>query len=317
MATTDKEERVGENAGQDIPVGGNMPIMHSPTTDPLHLDGAGSNHVTFETYNQLLEPPHLKQGDLIHAQHDSPATEEDQMKTPILEHPPLVIESLASKLGEPVQSYNQQNYKGNGEEEISGHPDYFIQSAPQDSSVAGISRTSSSSNVSSTGLSGFMNNQLDTAPTPVSPSSRAGTWKDYVPSFNPERDRPVSVPNFRSKPLSQRRDGPEYPKYPDQSFKALQDQHYSSSYRRPIEPHHSRTRSSHPSQAQSYSSSDETTARGHSHNSSGAKTVGNTPAQSPGLFTPVLSQKHWTGESDENRSGTPVLHPAHLQMPKE
>ena len=291
--------------------------MPPPATDSFHLDSAGPNQVAFQTDNHLLEPPHLKEVDLLHAQNDPLATEEDQMKTPMLEHPPLVIDSLASKLGEPVQSYNQQNYKGNREGEIFGHPDYFMQSVPKDSSLADISRTSSSSNVSSTGLSAVLNNQLDTAPTPVSPRSRAGTWKDYVPSFNPEKDRPVSVPNLRSKPLSQRRDGPDYPKYPDQSFKALQNQHDFSRHRRPVEPHHLRTRSSQPSQHQSYSSSDDTTTRAYSHNSSGAKTVGNTPAQSPGLFAPVFSQNNWTGESDENRSGTPMLHPAHLQMPKE
>lgn len=314
MATTDKEESVGEHAGQDIPVGGMIPTMRPPATDPWHLDSAGSTHVTFQPSHQSLKPPYSEEVDLKHAQNDPPATEEDQMKTPMLEHPPSVIESSASKLGEPVQNYNQQNYKGNGEEEIPGHADYFVHKVPQDSSIADMSRTSSSSNVSSTGFSGFMNNQLDTAPTPVSPSSRAGTWKDYVPSFNPEKDRPVSVPNLRSKPLSPRRDGPDYPRYPDQSFKALQDHHY---YRRPVEPHHLRTRSSQPSQNQSYSSSDETITRAHSHNSSGAKTAGNTPAQSPGLFAPGLSQKHWTGESDETRSGSPLLHPAHLQMPKE
>lgn len=316
MATTDKEERVGEHAGQDLPVGGKMPTMPTPSTDPLTLDSVGSNHVTFQPYNLLFEPPHLI---------DPPATEEDQMKTPMLEHPPLVNESLASKLGEPVQSYNQQHYKGNGKEDIdiSGHPDYFTQKVPQDSLFADISRTSSSSNVSSTGLSDFIPTQLDTAATqldtssrPVSPGSRAYAWRDYVPSFIPENNRPVSVPNFRSKASSRRRDGPDYPKYPDQSFMALQNEHYSLP-RRPGESHHLRTRSSHPPQNQCFSSGDETSSLGYPHNPSGAKTVGNTPAQSPGLFTPVLSRKDRASESDEKRSGTPMLHPAHLQAPKE
>lgn len=317
MATTDKEERVGEHADQDLPVRENMPTMPpAPSTEPLILDNAGSNHVTFQPYNLLFEPRHPS---------DPPATEEDQMKTPMLEHSPLVNESLASKLGEPVQSYNQQNYKGNGEEDIdmSGHPDYFTQKVRQDSLFADISRTSSSSNVSSTGLSGFMPTQLDTAATqldissrPVSPGSRAHAWRDYVPSFIPENNRPVSVPNFRSKALSRRRDGPDYPKYPDQSFMALQNEH-NSLPRRPGESHHLRTRSSHPSQNQSFSSSDETSVRGYPHVSSGAKTVGNTPAQSPGLFTTVLSRRDPAGESDEKRLGTPMLHPAHLQAPKE
>ena len=293
-----------------------MPTMPTPSTDPSTLDSAGPNHVTFQPFNLLLEPRHLN---------DPPATEEDQMQTPMLEHPPLINESQAPTLGEPVQNYNQQHYKGNGEEDIdiSGHPDYFTQKVPQDSLFADISRTSSSSNVSSTGLSGFMPTQLDTAATqldtssrPVSPVSRAYAWREYVPSFIPENNRPVSVPSFRSKALSRRRDGPDYPKYPDQSFMALQNEHYSLP-RRPGEHHHLRTRSSHPSQNQSFSSSDETSVRGYPYNPSGAKTVGNTPAQSPGLFTTGLSRKDRAGESDEKRSGTPMLHPAHLQAPKE
>ena len=325
MATTDKDERVGEHAGQDIPVGGNMTTLPPPSTDPLCLDSAGSNHVTFQTYNQVFEPPHSKEIDLMHAQKDPSATEEDQMKTPMLAHPPLVNESLASKLGEPVQSYNEQHYKGNGDEDIviSGHPDYIYQKVPQDSLVVDISRTPSSSNVSSTGLSGSTTSQLDTSSTPVSPDSRASAWKDYVSSLDHETNRPVSVPAFQSKPVSRRRDGPDYPKYPDQSFKALQNQQYPRPYQ-PGEPHHLRTRSSQPSQNQSFSSNDEKPARGYPHIpwgyphvSSGAKTVGNTPAQSPGLFTPVLSKKIRTGEFDEKRSCTPMLHPAHLQAPKE
>ena len=199
---------------------------------------------------------------------------------------------------------------------MSRHPDYFTQKAPQESIVADISRTPSSSNVSSAGFSGSTYSQRDMSSTPVSPDSRASTWKDYVPSFNPESNRPVSVPNFQSRPMSRRRDGPDYPIYPDQSFKALQNQHYPPPYQ-PGELHHLRTRSSTPSQNPSVSSIDEASGRGYPPVPSGAKTVGNTPAQSPGLFTPVLSKKHWTGEPDETRSGTPMLHPAHLQPPKE
>ncbi len=316
MATT-HEQIVGEHSDKDVLVRGNRPMTPPPAIDPSCVDGVGSNYVTFRTYDQALEPPHLEGIDQLHAQKDSPAMEEDQMKTPMLDHPPLVIDSLASKLSEPVQQDHQQQCQGNGEKDIvmSGHPDYFTQKVSQESCVADISRTPSSSNVSSTGLTGSTNSQRDACSTPVSPDSRASAWKDYVPSYNPESNRPVSVPNFQSKPLSRRRDGPDYPNYPDQSFKALQNQHYPPPYQ-PGEFHHLRTRSSHPSQNASFSS-DETSARGYPQIPSGAKTVGNTPAQSPGLFTPMVSKKHWTGESNEMRSGTPMLHPAHLQTPKE
>ena len=315
MVITDKEESVGEHAGQEITAGEDIPITPPPSTGSLCLNTIGSTHVTFQTYDQESDPPRLQGIGLVHEKKISPAVEEDQTKTPRPECSPLVMESLASKLPEAVQIEDQQQYQGSGEEDmISGHPDYFAQKVPQESLVADISRTTSSSNVSSTGLSGSTNSQLDTSSTPVSPDSHASAWRDYLPSFNPESNRPVSVPNFRSKPLSRRRDGSDYPNYPDQSFKALQNQQYPPLYQ-PGEPHHLRTRSSRPSQNQSFSSGDETPARVYPQISSGAKTVGNTPAQSPGLFTSMLSKKHWTGESEQTR--TPMLHPAHLQAPKE
>ena len=298
-----------------------MPVTAPPSTNPLSLDGVRSNHNTYDTcktYGAAFEPAHSEEIDSMYPKNGLPAMEEDSMMTPKLEQPPLVIESLASKLSEPAQDKYQQLCLGNRDEDIrtSRQPDYFTHRAPQESVVADISRTPSSSNVSSNGLSGSTNSQHDTSSTPVSPDSRASVWKDYIPSFNPESNRPVSVPNFQSKPLSRRRDGPDYPNYPDQSFKALQDQQYPPPYQ-PGEPHHLRTRSSQPYQNPSFSSRDETSARGYPPVPSGAKTVGNTPAQSPGLFAPILSKKHRTGESDETRSDTPMLHPAHLQAPKE
>lgn len=295
-----------------------MPITLPVSTDPLCSDSAGSNYVTLQTSDQAFDLPHVNGLNSMHVKDNALAIEEDQLITPKLEHPPLVIESLASKLSGPVQHEDHRPYQGNGEEGtiMPGHPDYFTQKVPPEPSVASISRTPSSSNVSSTGLSGSTNSQLDTSSTPVSPDSRASAWKDYMPSFNPESNRPVSVPTFQSKPLSRRREGPDYPNYPDQSFKALQNQHYPPPYQ-PGEPHHLRTRSSHPSQNLSFSSMDEPPTRGYPQLPSGAKTAGNTPAQSPGLFTPMLSKKRWTGESEETRSSSPMLHPAHLQAPKE
>ena len=310
MATTDQNERGGNHAGQEIPVGGEM------STNQLFLDGVGSDHNTCQTYDEATEPAHFKEIGITHSKSDLPAVEEDHMRTPKLEQPPLGIESLAS---EPAQNQNQQSYQGNGEEDliIPGNPDYFAHRVPQESIVTDIPRTTSSSNVSSSGLSGSTSGQLDTtSSTPVSPEARASTWKDYVPSSNSESNRPVSVPNFQSKPMSRRREGPDYPNYPDQSFKALQNQHYPPPYQ-PGEAHHLRTRSFQPSQSPSFSSGDGASGRGYPSVPSGAKTVGNTPAQSPGLFTPTLSKKHWTGEPDETRSATPMLHPAHLQAPKE
>ncbi len=318
MATTDQDESGRKSAGQEVPVRGDIPVVDPPSTNTVCLDGVGHNHNTYKAYDDASEPALFKETGVMNAKKDLPAAEGDELKTPKLEQPPLVVDSLASKLSETAQDKDQQAKPGKGEDDtvMPRPPDYFVQKVPQESIITDISRTTSSSNVSSTGLSGSTNSHLDTSSTPVSPDSRTSAWKDYVPSFNPESNRPVSVPSFQSKHVSRRREGPEYPNYPDQSFKALQNQHYPPPYQ-PGEPHHLRTRSSHPYQSPSFPTSEETSARGYPPIPSGAKTVGNTPAQSPGLFTPMLSKKHWTCESDETRSGTPLLHPAHLQAPKE
>lgn len=323
MATTYQEERSGEHASQDVPVGEEMPATAPLSTNPSCLAGVSvidGAHDICKTYDQASEPEPVSSEaiDLVHPENDLPAMEEDSMRTPRLKQTSLAMESLTSKLLIPLQNQDHPLYPENGNEDMTSprHPEYFNRKAQQDSGDADISRTPSSSNVSSVGLGGSTNSQLDTTSTPVSPDSRASTWKEYKSSFKPESNRPVSVPNFQSKPLSRRRDGPDYPNYPDQSFRALQNQHYPPPYR-PGEPHHLRTRSSQPSQNLSFSSSDELSGRGYPPVPSGAKTVGNTPAQSPGLFTPTLTKKHWTGEADDTRSGTPMLHPAHLQAPKE
>ena len=317
MATSDREGTTRKPDGQEVSFGGTLPITPPRSTDSLCLEAARSNYLTSQIYSQAFEPP-LSKGGSVHAKHDASAVDEDQMKTPKIENPPLAVESLVSKLSGPGQHEDQQQHQRSGDEDIlvTRYPDYFTQKVPQEPFVADISRTPSSSNVSSIGLSGSTDSQRDTSSTPVSPDSRANAWRDFMPSFNPESNRPVSVPNFQSRPLSRRRDGPDYPNYPDQSFKALQHQQYPPPYQ-PGEPHHLRTRNSHPSHDMSSSSIDDTPARGYPQVPSGAKTVGNTPAQSPGLFTPLSSKKHWTNEFDEARAGTSMLHPAHLQAPKE
>lgn len=120
--------------------------------------------------------------------------------------------------------------------------------------------------------------------------------------------RPTSVPNLNTKSTTnRRREGPEYPVYPDQSFAALQSQQHAKLY----QPHPLRTRSSHSSQNSSYSSLSSRQSRDFAMQS-GAKTMGNTPAQSPGLFSPTLPR----GRFDDT-TRTHTLHPSHLQTPTE
>ncbi|KAL2857783.1 kinase-like domain-containing protein [Aspergillus pseudoustus] len=95
---------------------------------------------------------------------------------------------------------------------------------------------------------------------------------------------------------------PDYPVYPNQSYAVLQSQTQHIHY-----PPLLRTRSSYPTEA---------TPR--PDQSRGARTAGNTPLSSPGLFsvkTPGLSPSR---QSDgEGQTGTSFLHPTHLQPPKE
>ena len=106
----------------------------------------------------------------------------------------------------------------------------------------------------------------------------------------------------------------EVPRYPDQSFAALQSQYHPL----PYQPYPLRTRSSHTSDNLGYSSDSSRRSRDRSSMNSGAKTVGNTPAQSPGLFSTTYSRTKLEGdESEETSYNVPLLHPAHLQAPKE
>ncbi len=148
---------------------------------------------------------------------------------------------------------------------------------------------------------------------------RSTSWRDLstqtviCPGHDPETSRPTSVPNFQSTSLSQRRAGQGYPEYPDQSFAALHHQQYPP----PHQPKPLRTSSSRASQISNFSSNDTKPPKDHPHLPSGAKTTSNTPAQSPSLFSPIFSPKKPVADSDDGHHGTPLLHPAHLQEPKE
>jgi serine/threonine protein kinase len=112
-----------------------------------------------------------------------------------------------------------------------------------------------------------------------------------------------------SKPQVTRREGPYYP---NQSFAALQQQCHPP----PYEPHPLRARNSHPSQNSFFSSTASTYSRSRPSMSSGARTAGNTPAQSPGLFTTTSGSKY-PNSGDDVEYVAPMLHPTHLQAPKE
>ncbi len=252
------------------------------------------------------------------------STAEEQMGTPTSEQPPLLINSVPSSLSETVQCHLQPEPSGTDVvTAISQSQDYFAPKMPATSELADFAApvTVPSLADSSTSLGGTP--PARDSSTPASPDSHPLSWKEFSTQHeanltcnNHRNARPTSVTNIQTKPASLRRDGPEYPNYPDQSFKALQNQHYPPPYQ-PKSPHPLRTRSSHLSQSSSFSSIDKSTSD-LPHLPSGAKTVGNTPAQSPGLFSPMFPvKKQWPNESDDGRSGAPTLHPSHHKPPKE
>ncbi|KAK8224726.1 hypothetical protein HDK90DRAFT_421618 [Phyllosticta capitalensis] len=125
-----------------------------------------------------------------------------------------------------------------------------------------------------------------------------------------------------------------YPRYPNQSYAALQNQiDYPRFPNPPLQahqqyppgPHVLRARSSHPSQYSSFSYSHVPSLHPAQHIASefaheqGSRTAGNSPAGSPGLFDvnpppirPVLAPSEETGYYS-----SPYLHFTHRQIPKE
>ena len=164
----------------------------------------------------------------------------------------------------------------------------------------------------------------------IIPGSHSSTeheppWKDCATqtvigptTFRSGSTRPTSVPNFKSKSVSRgRREEPAYPEYADPSFTA-----FSSHYQPPIyQPHSLRTRSSQSSHNPSYSSDSTAQPAEFANLPSGAKTVGNTPSQSPGLFAPSMPRSRpATHDSEDPTMRTPTLpssHNLHLQEPIE
>ncbi|KAL4930658.1 putative serine/threonine protein kinase [Aspergillus undulatus] len=95
---------------------------------------------------------------------------------------------------------------------------------------------------------------------------------------------------------------PEYPVYPDQSYAVLQSQVHPT-----YQPPFLRTHSSYPTEA--------VPRPGQSR---GARTAGNTPISSPGLFSFQKPSSTLSLASDDGeQTGPSFLHPTHLQPPKE
>ncbi|KAL9075584.1 MAG: hypothetical protein Q9157_003966, partial [Trypethelium eluteriae] len=144
----------------------------------------------------------------------------------------------------------------------------------------------------------------------LSSTSTASTATVTAASFDPV-----------SQPASNTRKPPqEYPQFPNQAYAALQSQLHPSPYPPPPPPPF-RARSAHPSDYASSSTavSPFNDPRARLITESGSKTVGNSPAGSPGLFTPTASpvRAHASHFEEDGYYSTPYLHFTHMQAPKE
>ena len=280
-----------------------------PSTENMHPNGAGNVEI-----EPLSEDYNIEMKDI-----NSTSSPETEDHTPKPEQPRLAQANLFEDVQDPPKQASHT--EGDTAALPAGSGDYFAATVPRGSTVTDFAQNTSSSAIPTSTQDGRPPSQhVDTLTLDHQEDSET-SWRDFStqtvigPTFIPGSTRPTSVPNFQS--TTRRRDGPEYPTYPDQSFQALQHQVYPPPYS-PGSPHPLRTRSSHPSQNYSVSSTDVQAIKEFPQTSSGAKTVGNTPAQSPGLFSPMFpTKRQWPAGSDDGRSATPMLHPSHHKAPKE
>lgn len=318
MATLGKEDTIAEYGGLDEASEARTPKTPPlASSDDVYTGSAGTRDVTRGVDQcEGIDVAYMERTPLFMAEARTEPLKSEQ--TSWLET------SVVSNSSATAQGHVQPQLLGTDDTAISSSQDYFTSRLPATSETADFaapvpapSSADHSPIVHGTYTSGD-------SLTSASLDNHSLIWKDISaqhtaspPSTSYRNARPTSVPNFQTKPTSRRREGPEYPNYPDQSFKALQSQQYPPPYR-PSSPHPLRTRSSHLSQSSSFSLSENQSASDLPHLSSGAKTVGNTPAQSPGLFSPMFPlKKQWPGDSDDGRLGTPTLHPSHHKPPKE
>lgn len=308
MAASSEDSSFGEHASKESPLIGRMPEVPLLSADMVRPDAehAGDEDPLPEVRGQMIEPED------VHKVH--PSTTQDHMPDSETSSSAPGTMPAAEQEEPPVQSKTEDAGLSKPEDS-----DYFAPKTPESSNVTDfaqnavpISSASSKDNspVSKTHYSLIGND----------PEENGSSWRDLSTetainrSFAPGNTRPTSVPNFQSR----RREGADYPTYPNQSFAALHSQIYPPIYS-PSLQYTTRTGSSNPPHTFSASSTDvQTVNKDNQHPNSGSKTVGNTPAQSPSLFTPVFGNRtSWAGGSDDGRSNTPMLHPTHHKAPKE
>ena len=309
MASLVGEASVCGHTGEEMPVAGRRPMTTPPSSETVNPDGTENAETKSRSEDQNIEQKDVNNISWPEGEDHKTKSEQPQ---------PVQV-----KLSEPVQTKPQLASQRNEEATVlpAESGDYFAAKIPHASNVTDFAQKTSASTIPTSGRDGRPPSRHGDALIYDHQRNPETSWKDFStqtvigPTFIPGSTRPTSVPNFQS--THRRREGPEYPTYPDQSFAALQSQVYPPPYS-PGLPPSLRTRSSHPSQNFSASSTDVYAVREFPQTSSGAKTVGSTPAQSPGLFSPMFpTRRQWAGGSDDGRAGTPMLHPSHHKAPKE
>ncbi|KAL9043434.1 MAG: hypothetical protein Q9214_003381 [Letrouitia sp. 1 TL-2023] len=295
--------------------GGETNIRENQPSEPSSFRTAMETVVTQEAQSRATQ--------LLSGQIGTDVIKEEGAVEPTSETPPVTPPPGASI---SVMDQETLQVRGSFRAKELGSPfeaeSYFMPRALPPSNIGDHSRTTSASTPASLTPSSVYG-LSDCTSAPHSPEVRQALWRHHTPpstsapTSNPKPARPNSVPsaNVSSSSTRKRREGSEYPTYPNQSFAALQSQNYNL-YN---QPHPLRTRNSNPSHNSSFSSIPSSrSSRDNIPLITGAKTVGNTPAQSPGLFSPVYpTSRNHPEESEDSQTNTPLLHPAHLQTPKE
>ena len=308
MAAPSGETGEGEHASKESPLAGHLPVIPplSANMERPNAKYAGDVDLMPEGQSQTTEPEDVKKL--------APSTDEYHMP----------ISGPPSPAAAPMFSAEQKEPRG--QSKIAGSDtakpessDYFAPKTPENSNVTDFAQnTIPTSSASSQGYSSASKPHYSLPGSSL--EENGSSWRDLSTetainrSFAPGSTRPTSVPNFQSR----RREGTDYPTYPNQSFAALHNQIYPPIYS-PSSQYIARTGgSNHPHTFSASSTDVQTVNKDNPHSNSGSKTVGNTPAQSPSLFSPAFANRaKWAGGSDDGRSNTPMLHPTHHKAPKE
>ena len=188
-----------------------------------------------------------------------------------------------------------------------------LTSGPKQGAQSGdLRRVSSTATTAS--VTGSPSEEPDSDPGTICSDGRPNILRDLSTQtvIGPSLESYASPPTSQAT-ASRDRVGQGRPTYPNQSFATLQSQLYLP----PNQIQSARNRSSHSTHISSQSSGNLATTKDFVNTMPTAKTVGNTPVQSPGLFSPTTSPRSACVDDEDTHHGTPLLHATYLQAPKE